>query len=74
MTRKIVNDFNFIDLNPHLLLRVKDEDFSLSEFETMMNNINNKYGLSVEKACDINNIKAEFEKAIQQSKSMLESE
>lgn len=41
-----------------------------------MNTINDKYGLSVEVAYDVNNIKSEFEKAVQQAKKkkMLESE
>ena len=51
----------------------KTHDPHKGEFETMMDSINDEYGLSIEKTCDINNIRAEFEKAIQQSKRMLES-
>ena len=40
----------------------------------MMNTINDKYGLSAEVAYDVNDIKSEFEKAVQQAKNMLESE
>lgn len=45
-----------------------------NEFEKMMNTINDNYGLLIEVACDINNIKSEFEKAVQHAKKMLESE
>ena len=40
----------------------------------MMNEINDVYGTSINIACDINNIKAEFDKAIEASRKMLESD
>ena len=52
----------------------KAHDPHKNEFEEMMNSINDEYGLSIEVACDISNIKAEFEKAVQCAKNMLESE
>ena len=55
-------------------LNNKEHNPHNGEFENMMNDFNSKYGLSIEVACDINNIRSEFEKAIQHSKSMLESE
>ena len=56
------------------ILNNKVHDPHKGDFEKMMNSINDKYGLSIEVSCDINNIKAEFEKAIQRAKNMLESE
>ena len=44
------------------------------EFNKMMNDINEEYGTSIDIACNISNIKAEFDKAIEASRKMLESE
>ena len=52
----------------------KDHNPHGSEFKKMMNEINDAYGTSISIACDINNIKAEFDKAIEASRKMLESD
>ena len=57
-------------LNDRLLLQYPHGD----EFMKIADEINDKYGTSIAEACDIDNIKSEFDRSIEAARKMLESE
>lgn len=45
-----------------------------NEFLTMMNDINEKHGLSITVACNLNNLSTEFDKSVSSIRRMTETE